>query len=170
MQRFFVSALDDLRGHTDASVRMRSAIDELIETRFVRGVAGFLNVLAETLVREGRLDDASDAIAEAIRHEGQQGVRLRRPELMRVEAQILKRAGSSARAESLFRSALDEAHATGALSYELRIATDLATHYLETGRSDEATGLLLPVYRRFGEGFATRDLMAADRLLQRTRR
>lgn len=170
MQRFFAAALDDLRGQAGAAVRMRSAIDQLIETRFVRGIAGFLNVLAEILVREGRLDEASDAIVEAIRYEGQQGVRLRRPELMRVEAQILQQAGSPVRAESLFRNALDEAHAIDALSYELRIATDLATLYLETGRSDEATGLLLPIYRRFGEGFATRDLMAADKLLQRARR
>ena len=68
-----------------------------------------------------------------------------------------------------FRSALDEAHAFDALSYELRIATDLAALYMETGRPDEATGLLLPVYRRFGEGFATRDLMTADAILRRAR-
>lgn len=99
-QHFYAAALDDLRGHAGAAVRMRSAIDELIETRFVRGIAGFINILADILVREGRLDEASDAIAEAMRYEAQQGVRLRRPELMRVEATILHRAGSSARAES----------------------------------------------------------------------
>lgn len=170
MQRFYAAALDDLRGHTGAAVRMRSAIDELIRTRFVRGIGGFINILAEVLVREGRLDEASDAIAEAMRYEAQQGVLLRRPELMRIEAQILRQTGSPARAEKLFRDALEEAHATAALSYELRIATGLATHYLETGRSDEATGLLLPVYRRFTEGFSTRDLMAADDVLRRARR
>jgi len=100
VQHFYAAALDDLRGHAGAAVRMRSAIDELIETRFVRGIAGFINILADILVREGRLDEASDAIAEAMRYEAQQGVRLRRPELMRVEATILHRAGSSARAES----------------------------------------------------------------------
>ncbi len=169
MRRFFAAALDDLRGHPGAAAGMRSAIDELIETRFFRGIAGFITVLAETLVREGRLDEASDAIAEAMRYEAQQGVRLRRPELMRVEAKILQRAGSPARAESLFGNAIEEAHAIDALSYELRIANDLATHYLETGRSDEAAGLLLPLYRQFGEGFATRDLIAADGLIRRAR-
>ena len=169
MQRFYAAALDDLRGHSGATIRMRSAIDELIETRFVRGIAGFLNILAELLVREGRLDEASDALTEALLHETQQGVRLRKSELMRVEAQILYRTGSPARAERLFQSALDEAHAIDALSYELRIATDLAALYLETGRRDDATGLLLPVYRRFSEGFATRDLLAADAILRRAR-
>lgn len=169
VQRFYTAALDDLRGHTGAGVRMSAAIDELIETRFVRGIANFISVLAEILAREGRLDEAGDAIAEAMRYEAQQGLRLRRPELMRVEARLVLRAGSPARAESLLLSALDEAHALDALSYELRIATDLAAHYLETGRSDEATGLLLPIYRRFSEGFATRDLKAADQLLRRAR-
>ncbi|WP_428662737.1 ATP-binding protein [Reyranella sp.] len=167
IQRFYAAALDDLRGNKAAISRMRGAIDEIIESRFVQRVAGCIGILAESFVREGRLDEASDAIAEAMRYEAQLGERWCRSELMRIEALVLDRAGYHERAEELLLSALDEAHVIKALSYELRIATDLAAHHARTNRSDEAMSLLSPVYRRFNEGFATRDLMAASRLLQR---
>ena len=167
IQRFFAAALDDLRGDKAAIPRIRGAIDEIIDSRFVQRVAGCIGILAEMLVREGRLDEASDAIAEAMRYEAQQDERWCRSELMRVEALVLNRAGYHARAERLLLSALDEARAIKALSYELRIASELAARYLQTNRSDEAMALLSPVYRRFNEGFATRDLTVAFRLLQR---
>jgi len=167
IQRFYAAALDDLRGDKAAPSRMREAIDEIIDSRFVQRVAGCIGILAESFVRDGRLDEAGDAIAEAMRYEARLGERWCRSELMRIEALVLSRAGHHARAEQLLRNALDEAHAIKALSYELRIATDLAAHHVRTNRSAEATALLAPVYRRFDEGFATRDLTAASRLLQR---
>jgi predicted ATPase len=53
----------------------------------------------------------------------------------------------------------------GALSWELRTATSLANLRSTQGRSDEAHGLLAPIYGRFTEGFDTADLMTAKRLL-----
>src|SRR4029078_12835021 len=100
-------------------------------SRFVQRVAGCIGILAEMLVREGRLDEASDAIAEAMRYEAQQDERWCRSELMRVEALVLIRAGYHARAERLLLSALDEARAIKALSYELRIASELGARYLQ---------------------------------------
>ncbi len=167
IQRFYAASLADLRGDKAALPRMRAAIDEIVDSRFIQRVAGCIGILAEIYVREGRLDDASDAIAEARRYEAQLDERWCRSELMRVEALILDRAGDPAGAERLLLGALDEAHAIKALSYELRIASDLAARFVETHRSGEAIALLLPVYRRFNEGFATRDLKAAARLLQR---
>lgn len=169
IQSFFAAALDDLRGEGAVSPRLRASVDELIECRFVRRISGFLGILAETLVREGRLDEASETVAEAMRYEARHSEKLSRPELMRIEALILQRSGSHVQAENLFRSALDEAHALSALAYELRIASDLATLYLEIDRPGDALALLSPVYQRFGEGFATKDLLAADNLLRRAR-
>jgi hypothetical protein len=51
----------------------------------------------------------------------------------------------------------------------LRIATDLAAHWIAAGRIAKAVRLLAPIYQEFTEGFETRDLVAASRLLQRVR-
>ena len=53
----------------------------------------------------------------------------------------------------------------GALSWELRAATSLARLWRGQQRVDQARKLLAPVYRRFTEGFATADLIAAKALL-----
>jgi predicted ATPase len=51
------------------------------------------------------------------------------------------------------------------LSWELRLATSLAWLWYEQGRSSDAHTLLLPVFERVTEGFATTDLIAARALL-----
>lgn len=167
IQRFYAAALDDLRGDKAAIPRMRGAIDEIIDSRFVQRVAGCLGILAESFVREGRLGEASDAIAEAMGYEARLEERWCRSDLMRVEALVLDRAGEPARAERHLLSALEEAHAIKALSHELRIVSDLAARLIASDRAAEAIALLSPVYQRFSEGFATRDLRTAARLLQR---
>jgi predicted ATPase len=55
------------------------------------------------------------------------------------------------------------------LTFELRIAIDLATHWMAAGRRSKAVRLLTPIYQKFTEGFETQDLVAAQRLLQRAR-
>ena len=55
------------------------------------------------------------------------------------------------------------------MTFELRIATDLAAHWIATGRRTKAVRLLAPIYQKFTEGFETQDLVAASRLLQRVR-
>jgi predicted ATPase/DNA-binding winged helix-turn-helix (wHTH) protein len=169
VQHFFAAALDDLRGDKTAVLRMRAAIDEMIDSRFVMRVAGCLGILAERLAHEGRLDEANHTIDEAMRYEARLGERWCRSELMRIEGFILDRGGDHARAERLLLRALDEAQAVKAMSYELRIASDLAARYVRTGRAGEAMAVLSPVYGRFSEGFATRDLTEAAGLLRRAR-
>lgn len=167
VHRFFAAVLAEMRGAPTAIAEMQRAIDELVDSRFVMRVGGCIGVLAESLVRAGRLDEAGDAIAEAMRFAAGQDERWCRAELMRIDAAMLARSGRGDRAEGLLLDALDEAHAIGALAYELRIASDLAAHYLGTGRDARAVAVLAPVHGRFDEGFATRDLTAAARLLAR---
>jgi hypothetical protein len=67
----------------------------------------------------------------------------------------------------MLNDALKEAHAIGALSFELRIANDLAAYYLDLDRRDDAVQLLPPIFRRFSEGLGTKDLIVASQLLKR---
>ena len=166
VERFFAAALDDLRG-ADATAAMRAAIDGLIEARFTMRLGMHLGMLAEAHARHGRLEEAMTTIADAHRYNAAQGERWCRAETQRIEAAILARAGQVEAAETLRRSALAEAYAIGALAFELRAATDLAAQSVEAGRFAEAVALLAPVHRRFDEGRATRDLVAATALLRR---
>jgi predicted ATPase len=73
------------------------------------------------------------------------------------------------RAENRLQEALVEAPAIGAVTFELRCATDLAAHLIATGRRPKAARLLAPIYQKFTEGFETRDLVAATQMLHRAR-
>jgi predicted ATPase len=68
-------------------------------------------------------------------------------------------------AEKLLQLALAEARAIGALTFALRIATDLAAHWAATDREIKAVRLLAPILDEFTEGFGTQDLVRASRLL-----
>ncbi|MBR1125440.1 helix-turn-helix transcriptional regulator [Bradyrhizobium lablabi] len=81
--------------------------------------------------------------------------------------QLLETDGANrAEAEALFRQALDIARRQTALSWELRSAVSLARLWRDTGRAPQARTMLDEVYRRFTEGFATRDLTEARALLE----
>jgi predicted ATPase len=49
------------------------------------------------------------------------------------------------------------------------VACDLAELWRQRGRIEEALALLSPIYDRFTEGFDTRDLRTAARLLEALR-
>ncbi|MFK4509341.1 ATP-binding protein [Bradyrhizobium daqingense] len=166
VERYFSACLRDLRGDRRAVEDIKAAIDELIECRFVMRIGSYLAVLARALLRQGRIEEAREAMARAIDHQERQGERWCRSELQRVDASILLHEGEPLRAEKRLQQALVEARAIGAKTFELRIATDLAAHWIATGRSSKAIRLLAPIYQEFTEGFATQDLVAASRLLQ----
>jgi predicted ATPase/DNA-binding winged helix-turn-helix (wHTH) protein len=169
VERYFDACLRDLRGDPRAVEDIRAAIDELIECRFLMRIGSYLAVLARALLRQGRIDEARETIAQAIAYQERQGERWCRSELLRVDASVLFHAGEPLRAEKRLQQALAEARAIGALTFELRIAVDLATHWIAAGRKSKAVRLLTPIYRKFTEGFETQDLVAASRLLQRAR-
>jgi predicted ATPase/DNA-binding winged helix-turn-helix (wHTH) protein len=89
-------------------------------------------------------------------------------ELLRIKGELLRVDGAPEAADSAegcFLKALQLARMQGALSWELRAATSLATLHRAQGRSDDAIACLQPVYDRFTEGFDTADLIAAKQLL-----
>ncbi|WP_338312000.1 ATP-binding protein [Bradyrhizobium sp. TM239] len=169
VERYFSACLRDLHGDQQAVEDIRAAIDELIDCRFLMRIGSYLAVLARAHLRQGRIAEARAAITRAIDHQERQGERWCRSELQRVEASILLHEGEPLRAEKRLQQALAEARAIGAVTFALRIATDLAAHWIATGRRPKAVRLLAPLYGEFTEGFETQDLMAASRLLQRVR-
>jgi tetratricopeptide (TPR) repeat protein len=169
VEHYFSACLRDLRGDPQAVKDIRAAIDELIECRFLMRIGGYLAVLARALLRQGRIEEARETIAQAIDYQERQGERWCRSELQRVDASVLFHAGEPLRAEKRLQQALAEARAIGAATFELRTATDLAAHWIATGRRPKAVRLLAPIYQKFTEGFETQDPMGASRLLQRVR-
>jgi len=167
VERYFSACLRDLRGDPRAVEHIRTAIEELIDSRFLMRIGSYLAVLARAYLRQGRIAEAREAITRAIGHQERQGERWCRSELQRVDAAVLLHSGEPLRAEKRLQQALAEARAIGAATFELRIATDLAAHWIGTDRRIKAVRLLAPIYEGFAEGFETPDLVAASRLLER---
>ena len=96
VERYFSACLRDLRGDPRAVDDIRAAIDELIECRFLMRIGSYLAVLARALLRQGRIEEAREAIAQAIEYQERQGERWCRSELQRVDASVLFHAGEPA--------------------------------------------------------------------------
>jgi predicted ATPase/DNA-binding winged helix-turn-helix (wHTH) protein len=89
-------------------------------------------------------------------------------EIMRAQGEALLDAQSlDARreAEELFLQSMEISRKQNALSWELRSAISVARLWHLSGRPTQAQSLLTQVYGRFSEGFATKDLREAKRLL-----
>lgn len=167
VHRYFAALLRHLQGDEAAWRDVGAAIDEMIECRYLLRIPMYIGGFARILVESGQLEEARRRVASALQFQEQQGELWCRPELQRIEASIMLRAGDPIHAEQRLRQAMMSAQAIGAMSFELRIAGDLAAHLIDSGRRAEATELLGPIYAKFSEGFGTQDLLVASRLLQR---
>jgi tetratricopeptide (TPR) repeat protein len=121
--------------------------------------------LAEAAWRDGRLEWALQTIDKAIDRARLDGDLWRFPDMLRVKGEIAYTRGAPDEAETHFHESIEPARRQTALSWELRGATSLARLWHAQGRPREALALLAPVYGRFTEGFETRDLRTARRLL-----
>jgi predicted ATPase len=89
--------------------------------------------------------------------------------LTRGDALLLDDAAQSAAAEGCYRQALEVARSQSAKAWELSAALRLARLWHAQGRTGAARDLLAPVHGWFAEGHATRDLRAAQALLDALR-
>jgi hypothetical protein len=90
------------------------------------------------------------------------------PELLRVDAELLlwhAAPNAVTAAEAKLLRALEIARVQSALSWELRAAMRLARLWRGHGRAPEARDLLAGTYRKFDEGFGTRDLIRARNMI-----
>jgi len=121
-----------------------------------------LALLAELCLRAGRIEAASERLAEARAQAESSGERNWEAELHRLEGEVLLAAAGDGdrgdRAEACFRRALEVAGRQGATSLELRAALSLS----RLGSSPDAHQLLGEVVGRFTEGHDTAYLRAAQ--------
>lgn len=88
------------------------------------------------------------------------------PEMLRLEAECRQQAGAElAQVQSLLEQAMATARHQGALSWQLRCATSLASLHQRAGRTEQAAETLAHSLSLFVEGRETADHQAAWRLL-----
>ncbi|MBB4443893.1 MULTISPECIES: ATP-binding protein [Rhizobium] len=155
-------------GDASGLTMLRRALDELLAVHFRVRCPFYIGIYAAALGTHGDVDAGRIAIEEAIALSASTGEIWCMPELLRIKADLLSKEGTSPTAdaaEALFLQAVDLARRQGALSWELRAATALAEHWHRTDQGAKAVGVLAPVYRRFNDGLATRDVLKARTLL-----
>jgi uncharacterized membrane protein len=142
----------------------------------------YLALLAGAHARTGQIEEAQHDIAEALTLIDKTGERWFEAEVYRIKGELLLAqevksqrskvksslsftSHRSAEAEECFWKALDLARRQGAKSWELRTAVSLARLWKQHSKIAEARALLEDVYAWFSEGFDTKDLQQAAKLL-----
>jgi tetratricopeptide (TPR) repeat protein len=151
----------------DAMVEIRDGIDEARRSS-LKYMQGFmLGWLATVQAQSGDPDTALSTIDDALKHVDDVSGHAWEAELLRLRGSTLLAARPAAvdEAEGSYRDAIAVAQRQGARSLELRAATSLARLLQSKGKSEQARGLLAPVYGWFTEGLDTADLREAKTLL-----
>jgi predicted ATPase len=131
----------------------------------------FLALLAESLAREGHIEEGLGVLAEARALMRATGECFHGAELHRLQGEILLRQEATElafrEAEACFLQAFAIASQQQTKSLELRAAMSLTRLYQKLDRQAEARPLLAKCYDWFTEGFDTPDLQEAKALLER---
>ena len=158
------------RGDITAGLQaLRGGLEQAGEARFLPRFLLLLGELAAYLGKAGEIALGLETVAETLARCQARDERWYVAELLRIKGELAILEGApdaAAAAEGSFLEALDCARAQGALSWELRAATDLARLWRNQHRTAEARELLGSVYRRFTEGLDKADLREAKSLLQ----
>lgn len=162
---FYQAALAHTQGDasSDTIDDLKRAIEEFLKINYLARMPYYLSVLADAHAKRGLLGDAQTTIQSALDYAAAQNERWCIPEVLRIRASILTAEGRSDDAEATLLESMAIAREIGALSWQLRAASDLAKLWRVQSRAQDARKMLLPIYGEFTQGFATRDLvMAAD--------
>jgi predicted ATPase len=125
-------------------------------------------LLATAHVKNGRIDEALDLLAESFAAVSEKSQGFYEAELHRLKGEFLLQQGSSSvEVEELYQQAIKIAQQRQALSQELRAAISLSRLWQSQGKSAEAYAALSTTYGRFEEGFDTADLLEAKDLLHK---
>ncbi len=147
---------------------LRDGLEGFAKSNFQSRYVFFLGYLAMGAFNAGDHRGALVTIDEALDQSERNDDRWYVAELLRIKGELLLRQNepeAAASAGALFSSSLDWSRKQNALSWELRTAISFARLMKQQGRRNEARELLEPIYLRFTEGFATKDLVEARSLL-----
>jgi predicted ATPase len=138
---------------------LRSALADLRTTPFDIRFHLYLVWLVETLSADGQTEEALAALNHAQERSERTEEHWYLPELLRLRGELFLQQGEHQTAADWFVKSVREAQNQGATSWELRAAMSLVRS--QPGQS----AVLKSVLDKFGEGFATADLVSARRLL-----
>jgi predicted ATPase/DNA-binding winged helix-turn-helix (wHTH) protein len=127
--------------------------------------------LAEALATSGQRELAYSTSCEAVTWAETRGRILELIDLLRVKGEILTSMSQqhASEGEACLLQSHQLARERGLLSLELRAGMSLARLWADRAQRDNALDLLDPIFKRFSEGFQTRDLVAAANFLQQLR-
>jgi len=122
---------------------------------------------AEAEGRAGRPAEGLKIINEALDQINRPGweERAHLAEVLRVQGWLFQELGQPARAEESLVASLAWAREQQAKGWQLRTAISLARLWQSQGKRREVLELLQPIYQAFTEGFDTRDMKEAKRVL-----
>jgi predicted ATPase/DNA-binding winged helix-turn-helix (wHTH) protein len=156
------------QGNADGGIEtLRAALEKIHAAHYELMTTEFNISLVQGLCAAGRWAEGIALIDKTIQLVETNGDLCFMPELLRVKGGLVlsQPQPRMADAESLFTQSIELSRRQGALAWQLRTATDLATLYASQGHPERGRALLQPVYEQFVEGFDTADLKAAKNLL-----
>ncbi len=153
--------------HEEGIELMRQALFIAHEAGVDIGRSNTLCMLAEGYRNAGRLDEALDAVKQALDTADAQEELCYEPEIYRLKGELLLRKAdaNAVEAQGCFTRAIEIARNQSAKSLELRATMSLARLLASQGRRDKARAMLAEIYGWFTEGFDTADLKDAKALL-----
>jgi predicted ATPase len=149
----------------------------------------FLGLLAEALGKNNQAEEGLRLLEEALAVAHRGGERYYEAELYRIKGDLLFRQATGrgvlraarggkavvehappvvTQAEGCFRQSVETARQQKAKSWELRAVMSMVCLYQNSGKQEEARGLLTQIYDSFTEGFNTVDLREAKALLDKS--
>jgi tetratricopeptide (TPR) repeat protein len=162
----YIGAALILQGKPEEGLpQMTKGIGEYLASGTHSSLGQYLCHMAEGYLQMGDLEQAMATIENAFGAAPEE--RMHFPELHRVRADILAKNPKCNlnEVENEYREAISVSQQFGSIMQELRAVTRLGRLLQSRGRSDEAHGLLAPLFQKFSEGFDTHDMREAKTLL-----
>ena len=153
---------------TSAFDDVTSALNEYRGAGYQLGITSLFVLLCPALLLRSQPRAALEIAEQGLAIANHNNERVFEAELCRLKARALltdRAPDARMQAHTLLGQALSVARTQSARALELRAAADLATLWIDEGRSEKAIDLLAPLSAQFAEGLDTDDIRQAKALL-----